>query len=283
MARLALPLATLATLVFAAAPSLAGQPAPDGAAPVTAPREPVSDPQMPPALPPSSPAPAPSATAEPATMPSSGSADRANDGSSKPVDTRRGEGVRLALDLGFERAVDGAVDRLNANTPTLLPIGLDVSFRTSPSILLGVHGYAALASRDDCISADSCRGRGYGFGAHIESPLSRSQSFVPYIRYGMGYELVYQGGAPLDPGGHLFRGAFDMLDLRLGGDFIVSHGSEGKTARLGGFLGFTGGFLVSQSGVSHLNGSGGSPRDLDRSSGSPHLWFAMGVRGSLDP
>ena len=44
-----------------------------------------------------------------------------------------------------------------------------------------------------------------------------------------------------------------------------------------------GGFLVSQSGVSYVNGSGNQSRDLSRDSGSAHLWFAMGLRGNLDP
>jgi len=214
---------------------------------------------------------------------SSTPADSPADAPTTEGETRRAEGVRLGLELGFARAFDGAPDRLNAGSPTLLPIGADVSFRTSPSLLLGFHGYAALASRDDCISVDSCRARAYGFGGHIESPLSKGKSLVPYIRYGVGYELLYQGGAPLDPGGHLYRGAFDFLDLRLCADLIATRGSEGKTGRIGMYAGLVGGVLTSQTGLSHLNGSGGSPRDLERNSGSAHLWFAMGFRGTLDP
>jgi hypothetical protein len=216
-------------------------------------------------------------------MSSSTPSDEPADPPLKEGDTRRAEGIRLGLELGFERAFDGAVDRLNAGSPTLLPVGADVSFRTSPSVLLGFHGFAALASRDDCISVDSCKARAYGFGAHIESPLGKGTSVIPYIRYGMGYEILYQGGAPLDSGGHVYRGAFDFLDLRIGADLIATRGSAGKTGRIGVYAGFVGGVLTSQTGVSHVNGSGGSPRDLDRSSGSAHLWFAMGIRGTLDP
>jgi hypothetical protein len=177
------------------------------------------------------------------------------------------------------------VDRLNAGSPTLLPIGADVSFRTSASMLLGFHGFAALASRDDCISVDSCKARAYGFGAHIESALGKGTSVVPYIRYGVGYEMLYHGGAPLDPGGHVYRGALDLLDVRLGADFIATRGSAGKTGRIGAYAGLVGGFLTGQTGVSHVNtfGGSGSSRSLDTSSGSAHLWFAMGVRGTLDP
>ena len=100
----------------------------------------------------------------------------------------------------------------------------------------------------------------------------------------MNYEILYQGGAPLDPAGHVYRGAFDFFDLRVGGDFVIHRGSEGRTARIGPFAGLVGGVLTNQTGVSNVNGSSGvQPRNLERSSGSAHLWFAMGIRGTLDP
>lgn len=266
-------------------PSTTPQAAPTQAATPQAP--PPSTPALPPpapvAPPPSSGAAASSATAERAGHDTP--ADAPADAPKKEGDTRRAEGLRLALDLGFQRAFDGAQDRLNAGSPTLLPLGVDVSMRTSASLLVGLHGYAALASRDDCVSdVDSCRARAYGFGAHVEAPLSKTAtSFVPWIRYGVTYEILYQGGAALDAEGHVYRGAFDIVDLRIGGDFIVARGSNGKTARIGGYLGLVGGFLVNQTGVTHRNGSGGQPRDLDRDSGSAHLWFTGGLRATLDP
>lgn len=189
------------------------------------------------------------------------------------------------MDLGFQRAVDGSQDRLNDGTPTILPLGLDLSFRSGPYTLLGVHGYAALGSRDDCISADSCRSRAYGFGGHIEHPLGRSVKFAPWIRYGAGYELVYHGGAPLDDGGHRFRGAIDLLDLRFGGDFIVSRNAQTKKSiRVGGYLGLVGGVLVSQSGVSHQSTFGTvQTKSLDSHTSAGHLWVGMGLRATLDP
>lgn len=256
-------LAALAAILLCATPSSADEPAAP-AAPADAPPEPA--------------APVAPIASAPAITP-----DTPADAPAIGADTRRGEGIRLGLELGFQRAFSGATDRLNAGSPSLIPLGAELSFRTSPSLLLGFHGYAALASRDDCIAADSCRARGYGFGGHVEHPLGRGRSFVPYIRYAAGYELLYQGGAPLDREGHLYRSAFDFIDLRVGGDFIVAHGSAGKTTRIGAYVGFVGGFLLSQSGVSHVNGSGNQPRDVNRDSGSAHLWFAMGLRGNLDP
>jgi hypothetical protein len=272
-------LTTLASILLAAAPALAQDPAPSPAPttdppPATTPAapeapaaEPPPAPTAPPAVPPSSPAPV--ADADKPTPP----ADEAS----------RDGGIRAGLDLGFQRAFDGANDRLNHASPTLLPIGVDVSFRTSKTFLVGAHGYMALASRDDCIGADSCRARAYAFGAHVEGMLTRRPGFVLWMRYGLGYEILYQGGQPLDPSGHVFRDAIDLLDLRLGADFTVHRRDEGKTARIGPFIGLVAGTLVNQSGITHVNGPGGQPRNLNRDAGSAHVWFAAGVRATLDP
>jgi hypothetical protein len=277
--RSALRLATLASLLLTAAPSFAQDESTKPAAPPTAP------PAAPPAAP-AQPAPDPASEPAPAVLPPSAppsNADRPATGDSEEGPTRPSEGIRLGLDLGFQRAFSGAEDRLNAGSPSLIPLGVDISWHTSPKLVFGFHGYAALASRDDCIEADSCRARGYGFGGHVETTLGSGRKFVPWLRYGVGYELLYQGGAPFDSAGHVYRGAIDLLDLRIGGDIVIKRDAEGKTTAIAPFAGFTGGFLVNQSGVSNLNGSGGQQQNLDRSSGSAHLWFVLGMRATLDP
>ena len=276
--RLVTQLAALTSFLLATAPALADEPAPPSTtdAPSTTP-----------------PSPAPEAPDAPAPLPPTPSMEQAPlppAPSMEPIkpfrihdEASRDGGIRLGLDLGFQRAFDGASDRLNNASPTLLPIGADLSFRTSKTFMVGAHGYAALASRDDCISADSCRARAYSFGAHVEGMLARGQSWVAWIRYGIGYEILYQGGQPLDPSGHVFRDAVDLIDLRVGGEYTVHRRDEGKTMRIGPFLGLVAGTLVGQSGVTHLAGPSGQPRNLERDSGSAHVWFAAGVRATLDP
>ncbi len=267
-----LRLATLASFFLATMPALADEPAP-APAPATPP------PADPPAPAPES-APEPLAPAAAVTAPPPVDAD-------KPVpdgdEASRPSGLRLALDLGFQRALDGANDRLNSGSPTLLPLGADISFRTSKTFLVGAHGYAALASRDDCISADSCRARGYGFGAHIEGMVKRGRSYVIWLRYGLGYEILYQGGLPLDPAGHTVKDAIDLIDFRVGADLTIHRGENGKTARIGPFAGLVAGTMVNQSGITSRDGSGNEPKNLNRDSGSAHVWFALGVRATLDP
>lgn len=242
------------------------EPAPPSADPVPADAPPASPPAAPTPETPLPPAPAPP-TYEPTRTSS---------------DVVRAEGARLGLELGFSRAFSGDADRLNASSPSLIPLGADVSFRASPTLLFGFHGHVALASRDDCLGADRCRARAYALGAHVETALSKgARSFVPWLRYGMGWELVYQGGQSGDPAGHKYRNAIDLMDLRLGGDFVIGRGEAGRTTRIGPFIGLVGGVSTGQTGI--RRDATGFARDLDRDGGKAHLWFNIGVRGTLDP
>jgi hypothetical protein len=200
----------------------------------------------------------------------------------RPDEASRDHGLRLALEAGVARAVDSEGTQLNGGSPTLLPLGVDISFRTSRTFMVGAHGYAALASRSDCISVDSCRARAYGFGAHVEGMVARGRAWVVWLRYGIGGEILYQGGLPLDPAGHQVRDAFDFFDMRVGADFTLHRRDEGKSIRVGPYLGLVAGMLVGQSGITTAT-SFGQPRNLDDASGSGHAWFTAGLRATLDP
>src|SRR5207248_8593578 len=57
------------------------------------------------------------------------------------------------------------------------------------------------------------------------------RTFVPWFRYGMGWEHVYHGGSVGDGGSHQFRDGFDLVDARVGADFVAARGETGKTTR----------------------------------------------------
>lgn len=187
--------------------------------------------------------------------------------------TLRDEGMRLALELSFWRANGEESARVNAGSPSLIPLGADVSWRTSRKVLLGFHGHAALASRDDCLGDTDCTGRGYGLGAHIEAAFGSSASFIPYFRYGLGWEMVHQMGAYKNSDAYRYRHALDLLDVRFGGDFVVSRGEAGRTTRIGPFVGMIVGLSVDE--VS--SGRGPEPEH-----GAGHIWFSIGLRGTSD-
>jgi hypothetical protein len=231
----------------------------------------------PPSAPIDAPAPAPAAVPAPAPAPAPAESP------APPAPTAPlASGVRLGLELGFARANSPRGDVLTQGSPSYLPIGADVSLRTSEKVLLGLHGHAALASRDDCGSLDSCTARSYGVGAHIETPFATTSSNVlPWFRYGVGWEMLYRSGVLGDSGGHAYRSAIDMLDARVGVDFVLQRLGEGRSVRLGPYAGMVAGVMTSQDGSF---GYPGQPRQsLDSSGGNGHLWWVIGARGTIDP
>jgi hypothetical protein len=250
-------------------------PLPPATEPAPAPATPPPPAEPPPVATP----PAPTAPPPPA-MNSDGSAPAA-ESAEKPVTGPRDSGVRLGLELGFQRASTSTSDNVTAGTPSLIPIGAELAFHTSATMLWGLHGYAALASRDDCLRSDDCTGRGYGLGGQLEVALGRGPTFMPFFRYGIGWETIYHGGLIADRGGHTYRSGFDLVDARLGADFVVARGAEGKTSRIGGYLGMIAGVQLSESGgTSGRNGS--APQSLDSDGGVGYVWFTLGVRGNMD-
>jgi hypothetical protein len=195
----------------------------------------------------------------------------------------REEGMRLGLDLGVTRApASDSLDTFTYGSPTILPVGVDLSFRTSRRALLGFHGHAGLASRDDCSRVAHCIARSYGLGVHVEAALREGTRFVPWLRYGLGWEMLYQGGTGGNDGAHLNRNGFDLADVRLGADFVISRAADGRTSRIGPFAGVDLGVMTGQNGTAPSR-SGFAQASLDRSGGAAYTWLSLGVRGTLEP
>lgn len=193
-----------------------------------------------------------------------------------PEPAVRGEGMRAGIALGFARASGEAADRLNQGSPSLIPFLAELSFRTSAKVLLGFHGHVGLASRNDCLGQSDCTARSYGLGTHIEAAFSAGKAFVPYIAYGIGWEMLHQSGAYNIPGAYTYRHALDLVDLRFGGDFRLSEREGGRTTRLGPFIGMIAGLALGEV-------SGGRSFSRDPEFGAGHIWYVVGARATIDP
>ena len=205
--------------------------------------------------------------------------------SEKPAEQKplfRDEGLVLGLDFAFARGVGDAVDRLNAGSPTILPIGVSVSSRLSQKVMLGGHGHFGLASREDCSSnnGNNCTGRSWGLGAHVETALGTGPTVVPWFRYGIGWEMLYRGGYAGLNDAYAYRHALQLIDAKFGVDFVAHRSETGKTTRIGPFVGMITGVSVGDFG-SYNNF--GSRADLDRPNGDAHFWFMIGLRATTDP
>jgi hypothetical protein len=203
-------------------------------------------------------------------------AQDAPDGPAPPAEPpARAEGMRLALDLSFARSTGESTDRVNAGSPSLIPLGADVSWRVSRRVLLGGHGHVGLASRDNCLGDTDCTARGYGLGAHVETGIGSSSFVIPYFRYALGWEMIHQIGAYQNADAYRYRHAFDLLDVRFGTDFVVARGEAGRTTRIGPFVGMIAGLALAE-----VAGGGLTTRNPEFGSG--HLWFLIGGRGTMD-
>lgn len=180
--------------------------------------------------------------------------------------------MRLGLELGFWRASGEDSGRINAGSPSLIPIGADVSWRTSKRVLLGFHGHAGLASRNDCLGDTECTGRGYGLGAHVELAFGSGPTFIPYFRYAVGWQMLHLMSAYRNAEAYRYRHAVDLLDVRFGGDFVVARGSDARTTRIGPFAGMNVGYAVAE-----VTSFGGPDATL-----GGHVWFVIGARGTTD-
>ncbi len=193
----------------------------------------------------------------------------------------REDGWVLGLDFAFAREVGDAVDRLNAGSPTILPIGISGSTRLSQRLMVGLHGHGGLASREDCSTSgdNNCTARTWGLGAHIETAIGGGATVVPWFRYGIGWEMLYRGGYAGLNDAYGYRHALDLIDARLGVDFVAHRSDKANTTRIGPFVGMITGVSV---------GDFGSYDDfgrrvaLDRPNGDAHFWFSIGVRATTD-
>jgi len=184
-------------------------------------------------------------------------------------ETPKDSGVRLGLDLAYERATSSEdVGDFANRSPARVPLGLDLSFRKSATTLMGFHAHAGMASRTDCGSEGSCFARTYGGGVHFEWLFREGTSFVPWLRYGFGVEALYRSGGSL---GEATRWGVDVADLRLGGDFVAARYADGRTMRVGPFVGFDGGLFLLEKGLA------------TRGEGTTFAILSLGVRGTLEP
>ncbi len=184
-------------------------------------------------------------------------------------------GFQVGVRAGYVRALDAtAGNSLTYQTPALLPVILDVGYRTSTHVYLGVTGQLALAARNDCSGATgTCSAKEYRLGATFQYHFSPLQTFDPWFGAGFGYEVLHLSGYFGDPGGHVTRTGFVLLDAQLGGDFALRNGP--RAPKLGPYVGLAMGAIGSESGVVYGN-------NRDRSPTHDHQWVAIGVRGTLD-
>ncbi len=226
------------------------------------------------------PAPAPAPTTSPAPLTVAGTtASAAPDLPAPPLGPRVDDpvikGFQIGLRAGYVRALDASsASSLTYQTPSLLPIQLDLGYRTSTHVYLGLTGQLAVASRTDCANAvGTCAAKDYRIGGTFQYHFSPLRTFDPWFGLGLGYEILHLSGVSGDSGAHVTRTGIVLFDAQLGGDFAL--GSGLRAPKLGPFVGMAMGANGHESGVVY-------GRNIDRSPVHDHQWVTLGVRGTYD-
>ncbi len=166
-----------------------------------------------------------------------------------------------------------------------IPLWLDLGFKVTPNVLVGLYGqyaYALMAS-GVCSDDDRCSGDVFRFGVQAQYDVSPEDDLSPWIGLGIGYEVA-RGRGPVDyplMGRRAARtnarlSGFEFLNLQGGVNFRVGSGFA-----LGPFVSLSTG----QYDACNVEVEGEDQEcDLERDLGakSLHQWVVFGARGTYE-
>ena len=195
--------------------------------------------------------------------------------------------LHVALRLGYGIPI-GESDEDHPLGDTYLakiPFWLDLGFKVTPNVLVGLYGqyaYALMAS-GVCSDDDRCSGDVFRFGVQAHYDVSPEKELSPWIGAGIGYEVA-RGRGPVDYPRMGLRGA--RTTVRLSGfEFLNMQGGVnfrwGSGLALGPFVSLSTG----QYDACHVEVEGEDQEcDLERDLGakSLHQWVVFGVRGAYE-
>jgi opacity protein-like surface antigen len=184
----------------------------------------------------------------------------------------------VGLRLGYARALSSDEGRgINYQTPSLIPIGIDLAYRATLHTYLGAFGQLALASRTDCtsMSASACKAKEYKIAFAVQYHFRPELSFDPWFGYALGVEVEHLSGFVSDQNGYVTRVGLEVASFQVGGDFLVRSGEGKRATRIGPFLGLGVGTTLSESGHA-------GALSLSNDGGGAFAWFSIGARGAFD-
>lgn len=198
-------------------------------------------------------------------------------------------GFEASLRVGYGIAL-GEVSEgsdLNDGIAGQMPFWLDLGYRVTPQLMLGVYGsygigFAGGEVGDTCDAADDvvdCSAHDIRLGLQAQFHLKPDESIDPWLGVGVGYEWMTismeGGGAELD----MTASGFEFVNLQAGVDFRIK-----PTFSLGPFIAFSFAQFsdVSSDCTSPVPGvcpdTEGEIEDK-----AVHEWFFIGARGTFAP
>jgi outer membrane protein W len=190
--------------------------------------------------------------------------------------------ARLGYEIGMGSVESG--ERMSNSFSGQVPIGIEVGYMVSPSVVIGLYGqygFGILGSQfsDACSAANlSCSAHAVRFGVQGQYHLSPAEKLDPWFGVGLGYEMATMSisgnyAGTIINGSGTYKG-FEFLDLQGGTDFKLS-----SVLGIGPFLNFSIGEYGSVSASGAL--PGGPVGSGSIGSKTVHEWLTFGVRGAF--
>lgn len=191
-------------------------------------------------------------------------------------------GFQFGLRLGYGIPLGKASGADNADLSNVvsgqIPIWLDVGYRITPAIYVGLYGQYGIAfvnkdQNTEC-KADgvSCSASDIRFGVNAHYHFSPGQSVDPWAGIGIGYEILGFSGSGGGQDVSSSTKGLEFLNLQGGADFLATSGLS-----VGPFASFSLGQYSSTSVTAPGIDQSGS---IDNT--AMHEWLVIGVRGAYN-
>jgi hypothetical protein len=193
-----------------------------------------------------------------------------------PGDHRVDLAARLGYGVPFGD-VGGANGPLGDFYSGHVPLILEVGFRATPALTLGLYGQLGFATVKDgattgCGRAGiTCSGSVNRLGLEALYRFDASVKLMPWIGAGFGYEWLDIDSSSAVGDGSVGAKGPEFLNLQLGGDLVLT-----RVVAIGPFVSLT--FARSETATAS---SGGTSIDTDISDKRFHEWLQLGVRGAF--
>jgi hypothetical protein len=179
--------------------------------------------------------------------------------------SRRGLAMALRVGWGIPQGQRERGFDLADSTIGMVPVWLDLGYRFTDSLLVGIYAQYAFALPRRCPFARDCNASDVRFGFQAQWHFGARDAIDHWIGIGTGFEIYDE-----DVSGMAQRfGGYEFVNLQVGEDF-----SLGRRFGLGPFATLSIGKFT---GVQH-GPSEGPLQDFEISARSLHFWVIFGLR-----
>jgi hypothetical protein len=184
------------------------------------------------------------------------------------IGARLGFGLFLGKSTGDEFALDYS---------SKFPIWLDLGYRITPSLMVGLYGQFAPATMK-CPEGFFCSGASViRFGVQAQYGFAPDATIAPWAGLGIGYEIASGTFTQSGVEGSLRVRGVEFMNLQVGADYMIS-----KTVGIGPFLSFSlGRYSTGARDGELFPETPENPREGGIAKKEFHEWLVIGVRGAF--